>query len=113
MSRASAVCVSTINMIGTRASAVAARMANMLQKARDSSKTVAAVVSLAGTAAGMYKYFEQLSKLAKFVVNEAQSSCTRGATAVTEITMNAMQYMEQRTDLTALQVRFCSLLHYM
>jgi hypothetical protein len=83
-------------------------MANMLQKAQDNSKAVAAVVSVAGvvagTVAGIYKFGEQLSKLAKFVIKAAQDGSAKAATAATEIIMTSMEYLKHHTVLTPLQV---------
>jgi glutamine synthetase adenylyltransferase len=98
----------------TKANIAVAKIANVLQRVRTNRKTVVAVVALAGAAAdiatSVIKYPEQLSRLAKCVINEAQGSCTRAATAVTGFNLTGM---EHHTGLTTLQVWLCSLLHHM
>jgi hypothetical protein len=107
--------------ISTTASNVCASAVNILQKAHSNSKAVAAVVSVAGvvagTVAGIYKYGEQLSKLAKFAIAVSHDGATRAATAATEIIMTSMEYLKHHTVLhryrydCAAYYTICDVLH--
>jgi hypothetical protein len=90
--------------ITTTLNTVRASTVNVLQKAYNNSKTVAAVASAAGAVAGVYAYPEQLGELARFALNEVHAGFTRAASAVTEFIMTSMEPLEQCTGLTAWQV---------